>query len=951
MAGLPAAGATAMRCARIMTALLGVATACLASCPVAEPHGARPERAPTIQDLESHPVQMAGGGEVGASDSTVIASYQRFLALQQANPKLRAEALRRLGDLNLDAGELQRMQSELSTIDVHGAAAIRLYTTLLSVYPNYEHNDEVLYQLARAYDTTGQPDQALRTLDLIVQRYPGAKDIDEVQFRRGELLFSARRYPEAQQAYAAVIAHGAESSFYVQSLYKSGWSLYKESLQDQSLPMFAKLLDCELLGPEGRVRPLTELRRADRELVGDALRVMSITFSEEAGPQSVRRFVGHFGARPYDSLLYSRLGDLYVAKQRYQDAASTYLAYVDGNPQSDAAPDLAARAIRAYSKGGFSQLVFQAKRDYVEHYGFDSDYWRTHIRADHPEIAAELETDLRDVAIYEHAIAQRTHDPSDYAEAARWYRQYLDSFPAAPDAAKLNHQLADALFAAKHYADAATEYEHTAYDYPRGAQSEIAGYAALTAYQKAEAGLSGAALAGLRKRAIDSGVRFAQAFPDHPDSAGVLTRAAEAVYAAGDLPRAIEIAGILLARVPPADPAKRRIAWTIIGQANYNRGKFAAAEPAFIQARELAGPDPRMRADLTERIAAAVYRQGAAKRQAGDGRGAVQDFLRVEQVAPGSTICATALYDASAELIRLQEWSRAIQVLQDFRARFPRHALAGDVDAKLAVAYAGANEPMQAARQFAIIAGESAQAPAVRKEALRRSADLYAQAHDIPHAMMMLEKLVSQYPAPVGDAEEARQRLADYAAAAGDLTARDRWYREIVNADAEAGAQRTPRTHYLAAKAQLALAAEPRDEFRAIRLTLPLARTLKAKRRAMERAMAAYRLAAAYGVAEVTTAATYEMAALYQRLAQDLLASERPRHLSGQELDEYNSLLEDQVFPFESEAIKVYGLNAARASQGVYDEWVRKSFEALAQLDPARYGKTELTSDVVTTLD
>ena len=936
---------------RPLIALLGVVTACLALCPTAEPRGNDPNNAPTIQDLESHPTQVVTAGEVSASDSTAMASYQKFLALQATDPKLRAEALRRLGDLNLDAGDLQRMASELTSIDVHGAEAIKLYTTLLAIYPNYAHNDEVLYQLARAYDTTGQPDQALHTLDLIVQRYPDARDIDEVQFRRGELLFSARRYPEAEQAYAAVIARGAASQFYVQSLYKSGWSLYKASLQDQSLPVFAKLLDCELLGPDGRVRSLTDLRRADRELVEDSLRVMSITFSEDSGAQSIDRFVGHYGVRPYDSLLYSRLGDLYVTKQRYQDAAATYLAYVDSNPESDAAPDLAARAIRAYSKGGFSQLVFQAKQDYCEHYGFNSAYWRTRTRAEQPEVAAELETNLRDVATYDHALAQRTHDVREYAQAARWYREYLDSFPSAPDAAELNHRLADALFAAQNYAEAATEYEHAAYGYPRNPQSESAGYAALSAYQKAEAGLSGAALADLQRRAIDSGVRFAQAFPDHPDSAGVLTRADEAVFATGDLDRAVKIAGILLARNPPADAAKRRIAWTITGEADYNQGKYAAAEPAFIQARELAASDPKMSADLTERIAAAVYRQGAAKQKAGDGEGAVGDFLRVEQVAPSSTICATALYDASAELIRLQDWSRAIQVLQDFRARFPHHALSADVDDKLAVAYAGANQPLQAAQQFETIAAEPAQTPAVRKEALRRSADLYAQAHDIPRAMTVLEKLIAQYPDPLADAEEARQRLVDYAAQSGDLSARDHWYREIIKSDADAGAQRTPRTHYLAAKAQLALAAEPRDEFRAIRLTLPLARTLKAKRRAMQSALAAYRLAAAYGVAEVTTAATYEMAGLYETLAHDVLASERPRNLSGQELDEYDSLLEDQVFPFEEEAIKVYGVNAARASQGVYDEWVRKSFAALAQLDPARYGKTELMSDVVTTLN
>ena len=46
----------------------------------------------------------------------------------------------------------------------------------------------------------------------------------------------------------------------------------------------------------------------------------------------------------------------------------------------------------------------------------------------------------------------------------------------------------------------------------------------------------------------------------------------------------------------------------------------------------------------------------------------------------------------------------------------------------------------------------------------------------------------------------------------------------------------------------------------------------------------------------------------------------------------------------------VLPVNAARARDGVYDEWVKKSFAALAELKPGRYGKTELSQDVVTTL-
>ena len=53
-------------------------------------------------------------------------------------------------------------------------------------------------------------------------------------------------------------------------------------------------------------------------------------------------------------------------------------------------------------------------------------------------------------------------------------------------------------------------------------------------------------------------------------------------------------------------------------------------------------------------------------------------------------------------------------------------------------------------------------------------------------------------------------------------------------------------------------------------------------------------------------------------------------------------LLEEQAFPFEEKAIKLHAVNAARTSDGIYDEWVQKSFAALAQLNPGRYARTEL---------
>jgi tetratricopeptide (TPR) repeat protein len=908
-------------------------------------------KAPTIGDLDSNAVTVQRDSKpVTGGASRAMENYRQFLELQNADPKLRAEALRRLGDLNLESGELERMASEVTLVDRQGAEAIRLYTSLLKAYPNYPRNDQVLYQLARAYETTGQSDLALTTLDGIVARYPQSRDIAEVQFRRGELLFSNRRYAEAQSAYEAVLMHGRSgSSFYAQSLYKHGWSQFKQGRNEDSLQSFGDLLDLTLTDAHdsARMRRPESLGRADRELVDDTLRVMSINFSYLDGAKSIDEFSAHRGPMPYAYLLYSRLGDLYVEKQRFQDAASTYRAFVSRDPVDEHAPLLTNAAIEAYRKGGFADLMLDGKLEYVQRYGFDAPFWKNRQHDAYPQVVADLKTNLKDVAEYYHANAQKSKKLEDYAAAAHWYRAYLSSFPGDPDSAATDYLLADALFESKQYQDAAAEYERTAYEYPRNAKSAEAGYAALVSYQKQEDGMQPEARAVVHQRATVSAVRFAQAFPDHPQSAVVLTRAAQDLYAAGDQLQAAQSARALLARNPPVDSAKQRIGWTIVGQVSFNQGEFGQAEEAFGHALSVAAPNDAERPDITERLAASVYKQGEAKRTAGDQAGAAADFLRVARVAPASKVAATSQYDAAAALINAQQWDQAIDVLEAYRRDYPKSEYTADVNHKLAVAYVAAGRSAQAAGEFERIAANPKEDPAVVHEAIVKAADLYQQSGNTARSIPLLERLVKEYPTPVGDAIEVRQRLLDIAVKNGDAERQRYWEREIVRADASAGAARSDRTRYLAAKSQLALTAPVRDEFRSIKLVAPLKQTLAAKRKALEAAVQAYKQVAEYQVAETTTAATFETAELYRTLAHDLLQSERPKKLSSEELEQYNSLLEEQAYPFEEQAISIHELNAKRAQDGVYDEWVRKSYGALAELKPARYAKTELSSGMI----
>jgi len=927
---------------RRLAALLGSALA-LSGAPCAWSAASAP---PTIKDLENAEVPVENSPPTNVDAQKTMDSYKRFLDLNAGDPELRAEALRRLGDLHLESSESARIERELAGNEaLQASEAIMLYTALLKAYPDYDRNDAVLYQLARAYEQSGQPDQALAVLDRLVTSYPHSRYLDEAQFRRGEFLFSAKKYPAAQGAYEAVIAQGPASAYYNQSLYKQGWSLFKQGDNERSLDSFAHVLDAVLVS-KGQPPALIEvdsLSRANRELVEDTFRVMAITFSYLDGPKSIDAFLKRLPPRPYAYLLYARLGDLYASKERYTDAADAYRAFVLEDRDDEKAPLLQMQAIDAYAKGGFPQLVLQGKQEFVEDYSFGTAYWQHRTAQAEPTVVAQLKTNLKDVAQYYHAEAQRTQSVADYQVAAKWYRSYLHSFPDDPESAVTNFLLADTLYESRQYLEAAKEYEHTAYSYGDQPKAAEAGYAAVVAYGKEEDSLTGEAKASVHAAEIDSSLKFADTFPGHPQSAQVLTRAATALYAEKDYPRATAAAETLLARTPPVDAEKQRIAWTVVGNSNFEQGNFAKAETAYANAQGLMAPGDPERPAIVERLAASIYKQGEAKNQSGDSAGAVNDFLRVGELAPGSQVRANADFDAAALLITTQQWAQAIVVLEGLRRNFPQSPLQPDVTRKLAVAYSQADRPDAAAVEFERIAASPGEAPDVQREALLQAADLYEKAHNSEKSRIMLETFVKRFPQPLNPAMEARNRLSQMATQAGDSRAQDYWLRDIVTADRTAGALRTDRSRALAAKATLTLAAPLRDEFRAIKLVAPLKKSLADKRSAMEAALKAYGEAADYQVAEVTTAATYESGELYRQLGKDLLDSERPRNLSKDELEQYDVLLEEQAFPFEEKAIKLHEVNAARAPDGIYDEWVQKSFAALAQLNPGRYGKVEIS--------
>jgi TolA-binding protein len=922
----------------VVSSIAAAAVAALLAACSSSPKKAQDEP-PTLKSLASHEYTIKPDSGVRVDEEAAARAYRDFLAAAPREPH-RQEALRRLGDLEMDRVD-SRMATGETNVAADYKAAIKSYQDFLKTYQNDPGNDRVLYQLARAHELSGDLETSLKTLDQLVQAYPITRYRDEAQFRRGELLFMLRDYPKSEQAYA-VSMQSDTSPFYERSLYMHGWALFKQGRLEDALQSFFGVLDVKLAGRgnESDLAQLPGLTRADRELVEDTFRVTSISLANLQGAASISPYITTPARREYEFRVYQQLGELYIKQERVKDAADTFGGFAQRSPSHPEAPVLQARVIDIYATAGFATLALEAKKQYVTHYGVGSEYQRSNPVGWTRNAEPLVKTHLEELARHHHANAQKTKKTEDYQEAVRWYRSYLTSFPKDPKAAQNNFLLAELLYEDARFAEAATEYERSAYGYPQHGKSADAGYAALLAYAQQEKRAAAVEGQKVQRTAIDSALRFAKTFPQDPRGAPVLTNAAEKLYALHDYDRASTVARQVLALQPAPPAAQRRVAWTVVAHTSFDKGAFADAERGYSEVLALTPEKDAGRAALTERLAAAVYKQGETARSQGQLPEAIGHFTRVASVAPGSPVRATAQYDAAAAMLELKDWDSAARTLEDFRSRYPRHPLQDEVSAKLAVAYVEKGSLAQAAGEFEKMAAVNKD-PQLARAGLWQAAEMYEKAGARAPAARAYERYVKQYPDPLEPALEARYRLARVAREDGNAARELALMREVQRADLTAGGARTDRTRYLGGVATLALAKPLADEYRKVALVEPLKRQLKLKKDRMEAALKAYATAADYGIAEVSTAATYQTAELYRDFGKALMTSQRPKGLKKDELEQYNVMLEEQAFPFEEKAIEVHEVNAKRTAKGIYDNSVRGSFTALGQLRPARYRKVE----------
>jgi len=904
---------------------------------------------PTIAELSEITAQIEPQAHFNIDRQLAIDSYRALVRITE-NGIGTGDEIRRLADLELEASLDNRLEDETAKQQQcrqESRDAIRGYQNYLKLYPNRADNDYILYQLSRAYDLDSQPEKSLEALDRLVSNFPSSRYIDEVQFRRGEILFVLRAYKQAENAYETIVKHHPESIFYEKSYYKYGWSQFKQNHFKQAIDSYITVLDLNAsLHKIDEISLSKNLNRADVELLEDVLRVLSLAFSYEAEKVTLRGYFNQVGHRNFEPLIYRHLGDFYLGKDRITDAADIFLGYGKQYPYSRYTPEFHQKAILGYQKSGFSSLVLQAKIGFVNQFNVGTEFWKRQDPASQTSLKPALIRHLQDLATHFHALARTSKKIADYQVAANWYRHYLRSFPDDPGAAQINFLLAESLFDARQYASAIEEYEETAYRYTPHKNSAEAGYAALLAYDALMKQDKTGQNKIFRQDRVTSALKFSQVFPADPRMPAVLLQSANQYFEWKDYANA-KLAAYRLIDDKGIDIKIHRSAWTIAGHSHYAELEYESAEIAYINLLPLLGKNSKEFSQIREQIAASIYKQGEQARTLGNQLIAAQHFSRLGVVVPTSKKRIVADYDAATAYVELKDWSKVITLLRSFRKKYPKDIRwKNGVSEKLALAYSMHGDFALAANEMMTVSN-STQSPSRKRDLMWGAAEFYKKAGKKEKEIAIYKSYVKSFPAPLERSIELRFRISEYYREKNNRRKLNYWLNEIVRADASGKSQRSPRSRYLAATASIELTRPIQDSFHSVKLTVPLKKSLKKKKKLMQKSIAAYTRAIKYQVEEVTTEATYQIAEIYHSFANALLKSQRPRGLNEEELEEYELLLEEQAYPFEEKAIDIHLTNFRRIPQGAYNQSVKNSLKVLGDLMPFRYAKVEITDAYV----
>jgi TolA-binding protein len=315
--------------------------------------------------------------------------------------------------------------------------AERQLVEFLAKFPVSEKADNAQYLLARAQLNQGKWEQAVKSLEEAMARWPDRRP-DAIRFWLGEAFARGGKFAEAESRYAEVVEKYPRSQYHAQALYGLAFVQMKQNKFDAAASRLDQLLR---LGLKDELGQEAELLRGQIFLAQKKFDQADATFNAVAKKYPVSRAF-------YRAFYW--LGESLARRQRYDEALKNYAVILDVFKAQPDKPVDAGLAAEAWYGEGWAYWETGKYRAAVEAFGL--------------ALANAQSTQLKRDALLK--LAESSVRAGKVVEGVAQLREFLKVHPVSALGDQVQLGIADLLFGQDDYATALSEYTTLIAKYP-----------------------------------------------------------------------------------------------------------------------------------------------------------------------------------------------------------------------------------------------------------------------------------------------------------------------------------------------------------------------------------------------------------------------------------------------------------------------------------------------------
>ncbi len=802
-------------------------------------------------------------------------------------------------------------------------AARDAYDAFLEAFPASKHRPEVLYNLAYSYEEEGDLDSAVALYDELALTSPGEAFAPEIFLRLGEHSFETNRFTTAIEYYEKVLEQGDTPQF-EKALFKIGWSRYAMDQFDEAEDSFAQVLTLHSERPEDR--------RGD--LYQESLEILSKILSETGGATALEAFLKDRKSPAYGLDLSVQLGAYFQETARYGEAIDTYRKILDTYPHTAQAPFVEQSLIEALKTEKRFDEAKGLQASMIDRYGSGTAWDRAN---QDPELRSRVDGILRDALNQEllahHKLARETKDPKKYEKTIALYKLMLTYFPEGEKAYETRFLFAECLYESGRLEEAASQYEKVANVeiYARyrdkAASKRIQCLEALRADERIDA-----------DTLLTAYQDFLRMDPESEKAVPIMFKQGEILFNAGRYSQSALIFREIIDTRPKNKDVLR--AWVLELEALFEGGQYESLEQ---RARDL----EQQPFDLTEAqknrrehlLRFAQFQQARAEQEAGSYLQAAERFERLVGEAPRIEIAPDALFNAAVCYEKAGDPAKASACYEQIVLHYPSSKHYGDSLLAPLGHYEKTEQWDRLLLHLEKIYEKDAKS-SLAQETLYKLGKRFYKNEDYPKARELFARYVRNYPSDTSRKLEFAYLGALMSEAEGRTQDAMQGYRSFLKAYGRAKANDSSLNVdplYLGT-ARFRTLDPVYSEYLSVQLKEPLKKNLARKQSLLDRVVSGYMETVKSGAGEFALASAFRVGEAYDDFWQSMLTSQLPRGLSEEEERVYRELLKEQGEPYRVKALNAYEITLQKAKdKNVFNEWVLKTYNRLASLNPARY--------------